>query len=251
MSETGSLPVNTRVWPAARYLDYYKQSLKNPEAFWGEVGKRLTWRKSWNRVLKWDPPFAHWFEGGELNASENALDRHTTTWRKNKAAYLWEGEPGDRRTITYQEMFRSTNQFASVLQKLGVKKSDTVALYLPLVPEFPVAMLACARLGAPFTAVFSGFSSRSLAERIQDCEAKVVVTADGGYRRGKVVGLKSVVDEAVKNTPTVEHVVVLRRTGQEIRMQAGRDHWWHEEVSDASAEVPPVAVESNHPLYIL
>ncbi len=251
MSETGSLPVNTRVWPAARYLDHYKESLKNPEAFWGEVGKRLNWRKSWDQVLKWDPPFAHWFVGGELNASENALDRHMTTWRKNKAAFYWEGEPGDKRTITYQELFRSTNQFATVLQKLGVSKGDAVALYLPLVPEFPVAMLGCARLGAPFTAVFSGFSSRSLAERIQDCDAKLVVTADGGYRRGKVVGLKTVVDEALKNSPSVQHVVAVRRTGQETAMQPGRDHWWHEEVSNASAEAPPVAVESNHPLYIL
>jgi acetyl-CoA synthetase len=251
MSETDNLPVNTRIWPASRYVDYYKESLKNPEAFWADVGKRLIWRKSWNRVLKWDPPFAHWFEGGELNASENALDRHMTTWRKNKAAYYWEGEPDDRRTITYQELFRATNQFASVLQNLGVTKGDTVALYLPLIPEFPVAMLACARLGAPFTAVFSGFSSRSLAERIRDCEAKVVVTADGAYRRGKTIGLKAVVDDALKDGPSVQHVVTVRRTGEQVAMQKGRDLWWHEEMSNASADVPPVLVESNHPLYIL
>jgi len=251
MSETGGLPVDTKVWPAARYLDHYKQSIKNPEALWSEIGRRLTWRKGWDSVLNWNYPFAKWFVGGELNASENALDKHSSTWRRNKAAYLWEGEPGDRRTITYQELLRSTNQFASVLQRLGVGKGDAVALYLPLVPEFPVAMLASARLGAPFTAVFSGFSSKSLAERIDDCKAKIVVTADGGYRRGKIVGLKTVVDEAVRNSKSVEHVVVLRRTGQEVPMQSGRDLWWHEAVSDSSTNVPPTPVESNHPLYIL
>ena len=251
MSETGGLPVDTKVWPAARYLDYYKQSIKNPEALWSEIGRRLTWRKGWDNVLSWNYPFAKWFVGGELNASENALDKHSSTWRRNKAAYLWEGEPGDRRTITYQELLRSTNQFASALQKLGVGKGDTVALYLPLVPEFPVAMLASARLGAPFTAVFSGFSSKSLAERIDDCKARIVVTADGGYRRGKIVGLKTVVDEAVRNSRSVEHVVVLRRTGQEAPMQSGRDLWWHEVISNSSTNVPPTPVESNHPLYIL
>ncbi len=251
MSETANLPVDTRVSPIAHYLGIHKKSLENPDQVWEDAGRRLTWRKNWDTVLEWKPPFARWFVGGELNASENVLDRHMTTWRRNKAAYLWEGEPGDRRTITYQELYQATNQFASVLQGFGLKKGDTVAIYLPLVPEFPVAMLACARLGLPFTVVFSGFSSRSLAERIQDCEAKVVVTADGGYRRGNIIGLKTVVDEALESTPTVRHVVVLRRTGQPVSMKDGRDHWWDELVKNSSTKVPSVPVESSHPLYIL
>lgn len=234
-----------------RYLAQHQQSLRDIESFWAEIARRLSWHRGWDQVLNWDPPFARWFVGGQLNASQNSLDGHMKTWRKNKAAFLWEGEPGDRRTVTYQELYRATNQFASVLQQLGVKKGDAVALYLPMVPEFPVAMLACARIGAPFTVVFSGFSSKALAERIQDCEAKVVVTADGGYRRGRTIKLKPVVDEALANTPSVRHIVVLRRTGEQVSMQDERDHWWDELMARASAFVEPVPVEASHPLYIL
>lgn len=244
MTETANRPVQ-------RYLAQHQQSLRDIESFWAEIARRLSWHRGWDQVLNWDPPFARWFVGGQLNASQNSLDRHMKTWRKNKAAFLWEGEPGDRRTVTYQELYRATNQFASVLQQLGVKKGDAVALYLPMVPEFPVAMLACARIGAPFTVVFSGFSSKALAERIQDCEAKVVVTADGGYRRGRTIKLKPVVDEALANTPSVRHIVVLRRTGEQVSMQDGRDHWWDELMAGASAFVEPVPVEASHPLYIL
>ncbi len=251
MSDAGNLPVDTRVWPTARYLEIHKKSLENTDQLWEETGRRLTWRKNWNTVLEWKPPFARWFVGGELNASENVLDRHMVSWRRNKVAYLWEGEPGDRQTITYQQLYQSTNQFASALQELGLKKGDTVAIYLPLVPEFPVAMLACARLGLPFTVVFSGFSSRSLAERIRDCEAKMVITADGGYRRGRIVGLKAVVDEALESTPTVRDVAVLRRTGHPVSMKEARDRWWDELVREAPTRVSPVPVESSHPLYIL
>ncbi len=232
-------------------MSQHAESLRDTDKLWSEISWKLFWRKGWQQVLKWNPPFAHWFVGGELNASENALDRHMQSWRKNKVAYYWEGEPGDRRVVTYAELYRETNRFASVLRQLGVGKGDTVALYLPLVPEFPIALIACARIGAPFTVVFSGFSAKALAERIADCEAKVVVTADGGYRRGKIVGLKVVVDEAVKNTPSVKQVVVLKRTGQEVPMQPGRDHWWNDLAKKASERVDPVPVESSHPLYIL
>ena len=251
MTDTANTPVDSRVWPVQQYLAQHQQSLKDIESFWAEIARRLSWHRGWDQVLNWDPPFARWFVGGQLNASQNALDGHMKTWRKNKAAFLWEGEPGDRRTVTYQELCRTTNRFASVLQQLGVKTGDAVALYLPMVPEFPVAMLACARIGAPFTVIFSGFSSKALAERIQDCEAKVVVTADGGYRRGRTIKLKPVVDEALANTPSVRHVVVLRRTEEEIFMQDGRDHWWDELMARASAFVEPVPVEASHPLYLL
>ncbi len=251
MTEIPNLPVESRVWPVERYLAQQKKSLFDIESFWADQARRLLWRRGWDQTLKWEPPFAHWFVGGQINASENTLDRHQNSWRRNKAAYLWEGEPGDRRTVTYQELYTATNQFASSLQQLGVGKGKTVALYLPLVPEFPVAMLACARLGAPFTVVFSGFSAQALADRIQDCEASVVVTADGGYRRGKTIRLKAVVDEAVELAPGVEHVVVLRRTGEKVAMQDGRDHWWDELVAHGSNRVEPVPVEASHPLYIL
>ncbi len=225
--------------------------MENPEALWEGQARRLVWKKGWDRVLDWNPPFADWFVGGELNASENALDQHQKTWRKNKAAYLWEGEPGDRRTITYQELYQSTNKIAGAIESLGLRKGDRVALYLPLIPEFPVAMLACARLGLPFTVVFSGFSSKALAERIQDCEAKLVITADGGYRRGKVIGLKAVVDEALENCPSVRNVVVVKRTGHEVAMRSGRDHWWDKLATEAFLATLPVPVDSSHPLYIL
>jgi acetyl-CoA synthetase len=209
------------------------------------------WHEKWNKVLQWDPPFAQWFVGGTLNASENAVDKHVKSWRKNKAAYLWEGENGERRTITYGELHREVNRLASVFQNLGLRKGDTVAIYMPLVPEFPIAMLACARLGLPFTVVFSGFSAKALAERIQDCEAKIVVTADGGYRRGKILELKTVVDDAVKESPSVKHVVVFRRTGHVVPMIEGRDHWWHEVMAEAYNHVAPMPVDSTHLLYIL
>ncbi len=251
MTETTNFASDPRVSVVQQYLLSHKHSLENIETFWAEIARGLIWHRGWDRVLNWDPPFARWFEGGQLNASENALDRHMKTWRKNKAAFLWEGEPGERRTVTYQELYRMTNKFASTLWQLGVQTGDTVALYLPLVPEFPAAMLACARIGAPFTVVFSGFSSKALAERIRDCEAKVVITADGGYRRGRIIRLKEVVDEALESAPSIQHVVVLRRTGEDVPMREGRDHWWHDLEKHASSKVDPVPVEASHPLYIL
>ncbi len=251
MSDADKLPVPNTYQPKEQYLSLQRDSLQDPESFWAGIASHLVWHKKWDKVLKWDPPFAQWFVGGVLNASENAVDRHVKSSRKSKAAYLWEGENGERRTITYEELFREVNGLASVLQNLGLQKGDTVAIYMPLVPEFPIAMLACARIGLPFTVVFSGFSAKALAERIQDCEAKIVLTADGGYRRGKVLELKTVVDDAVRETPSVKHVVVLRRTGHVVPMIEGRDYWWHDLMANASTYVAPVPVESTHLLYIL
>ncbi len=251
MQGEANLPTDTKIWPTARYLSTHAESLRDVDKLWSEIAWKLKWRKGWQQVLEWNPPFAKWFVGGELNASENALDRHMASWRKNKIAYYWEGEPGDRRVVTYAELYRETNRFASALKQLGVRKGDVVAIYMPLVPEFPVAMLACARIGAPLTVVFSGFSSKALAERIQDCQARALVTADGGYRRGRIIELKAIINEAAKDTPSVQHVVVLKRTGQEVSMQPGRDHWWHELIEKGSNHVDPVPVESSHPLYML
>jgi acetyl-CoA synthetase len=251
VSDAGRPPVAKTYQPKERYLSLQRDSLRDPESFWANIAGQLVWHKKWDKVLKWDPPFAQWFVGGLLNATENAVDRHLRSWRKNKAAYLWEGENGERRTITYGELHREVNRLASVLQNLGLQKGDTVAIYMPLVPEFPITMLACARIGLPFTVVFSGFSAKALAERIQDCQAKIVVTADGGYRRGKILELKTVVDDAVSESPSVKHVVVFRRTGHAVPMIEGRDYWWHDLMAKTSTFAPPVPVESTHLLYIL
>jgi acetyl-CoA synthetase len=249
MSDTGKLPV-PKTYPE-QYLSLQRDSLRDPESFWAGIAGQLVWHRKWDKVLNWDPPFAQWFVGGLLNASENAVDKHVKSWRKDKAAYLWEGENGERRTLTYEELHSEVNRLASVLQNLGLQKGDTVAIYMPLVPEFPIAMLACARLGLPFTVVFSGFSAKALAERIQDCKAKLVMTADGGYRRGKILELKTVVDDSVRDCPSVKHVVVFRRTGHVVPMIEGRDYWWHDLMAKASSHVAPVLVESTHLLYIL
>jgi len=251
MSDSGKPPVEKTYQPKEQYPSLQADSLRDPESFWAGIAGQLVWRKKWDKVLKWDSPFAQWFVGGLLNASENAVDKHVKSWRKNKAAYLWEGENGERRTITYGELHREVNTLAVVLHNLGLRKGDTVAIYMPLVPEFPITMLACARLGLPFTVVFSGFSAKALAERIQDCEAKIVVTADGGYRRGKVLELKTVVDDAVNESPSVKHVVVFRRTGHVVPMIEGRDYWWHDLMAKTSSYIAPVPVESTHLLYIL
>jgi len=251
MSDAPKLPVASTYQPKDRYLSLLKDSLRDPESFWSNIASQLVWHRKWDKVLKWDRPFAQWFVGGTLNASENAVDLHLRSWRKNKAAYLWEGEAGEHRSITYQELYREVNRFASVLQNLGLRKGDTVAIYMPLVPEFPITMLGCARLGLPFTVVFSGFSANALAERIRDCEAKIVVTADGGYRRGKVLELKTIVDDAVKESPSVRHVVVFRRTGHVVPMTDSRDYWWHDLMAKAEEYVAPEPVESTHLLYIL
>ena len=233
------------------YQAMYERSVSDPEAFWAEQAETLLWRKKWDRVLDWQPPFAKWFVGGQLNLSENCLDRHVQTWRRNKAALVWEGEPGDVRTLTYQQLLGEVCRFANVLKALGVRKGDRVGIYMPLVPEAAVAMLACTRIGATHSVVFGGFSSEALRDRMNDAQAKVVVTADGGYRRGAVVPLKANVDAALADAPSVKHVVVVRRTGEPVAFRSGRDHWWHERMSAASATCAPEPVDAEHPLFIL
>ena len=233
------------------YRGLYEASLRDPEGFWAQQAETLRWSKKWDRVLEWNPPFVKWFSGGTLNISENCLDRHVTTWRKNKAAIIWEGEPGETRTLTYQELLREVGRFANVLKALGVRKGDRVGIYMPMIPEAAVAMLACARIGATHTVVFGGFSSEAVRDRMNDAEAKVIITADGGYRRGQVVPLKVNVDGALKGTTTVQHVVVVRRTGAPVPFQAGRDHWWHELMAAASPVCPAEPLDAEHPLFIL
>ena len=233
------------------YRGLYEASLRDPEGFWAQQAETLRWSKKWDRVLEWTPPFAKWFSGGTLNLSENCLDRHVTTWRKNKAAIVWEGEPGETRTLTYQELLREVGRFANVLKALGVHKGDRVGIYMPMIPEAAVAMLACARIGATHTVVFGGFSSEAVRDRMNDAEAKLIITADGGYRRGNVVPLKINVDGALKGAKTVQHVVVVRRTGAPVPFQAGRDHWWHELMAAASPVCPAEPLDAEHPLFIL
>src|SRR5216683_3143205 len=224
----------------------------NPEEFWARFAEgELRWFKKWDTVLKWEAPHAQWFAGGKINISDNCLDRHLATWRRNKAALIWEGEPGDTRTLTYQQLHSEVCRFANVLKKIGVGKGDRVALYMPLIPELAISMLACARIGATHSVVFGGFSSTALVDRINDAQCKVVVTADGGWRRGNEVKLKPAVDEALKETPSVQSCVVVRRTGSKIQMESGRDHWWHELTETVDANCPAEELDSEHPLFIL
>ena len=233
------------------YETLYKQALDDPEGFWASMAKELDWFKPWEKVLEWNPPFAKWFVGGRTNIAHNCLDRHLTTARKNKAAIIWEGEPGDERILTYQALHREVCKFANVLKQIGVHTGDRVAIYMPMVPELPIAMLACARIGATHSVVFGGFSAEALRDRINDAQAKVVVTADGGYRRGGEIPLKKAVDDAIQQTPSIEHVIVYRRTGSQVHMKPGRDQWWHELMANASEECPAEALDAEHPLYIL
>jgi acetyl-CoA synthetase len=223
----------------------------DPEGFWARMAEELHWFKKWDTVLQWTPPHAEWFGGGKINISYNCLDRHLTTARRNKAALIWEGEPGDQRTLTYQQLHSEVCRFANVLRKSGVEQGDRVALYLPLIPELAIAMLACARLGATHSVIFGGFSSNALVDRINDASCKVVVTADGGWRRGSEVKLKAAVDEALKETPSVKSCIVVRRTAVPTYMQPGRDHWWHELMSTVNADCAAAELDSEHPLYIL
>ena len=249
--QTESLPVELKYWPLKRYMDIYKKSLDDIEEFWGQEARKLEWFRTWDKVLDWDLPFAKWFPGGMLNASYLCLDRHLKTWRRNKVAIYWEGEKGEERTLSYSQLYREVNRLASALQKLGVKDGDLVAIYLPMIPELATAMLATARIGAIHTVVFSGFSSMALADRINDTKAKVLITADGGFRRGKIIQLKEIADAAVEKTQSMKNVIVVKRTGQEVKMKEGRDLWYHEIIKDAETNVPPLPVESTHPLYIL
>jgi acetyl-CoA synthetase len=234
-----------------QYDALWNRAKDDPEGFWGEMAGAIDWIQPWSKVLDWKPPFAKWFVGGKLNVSANCIDRHCQGPRKNKAAIIWEGEPGERRVLRYQDLQREVSQFANVLKGLGVKKGDVVALYMPMIPELAIALLACARIGAPHTVIFGGFSAEALAGRIQDCQAKVLVTADGGYRRGKIVPLKEHADGAAAACPSLTSVVVHRRTGHTINMTPGRDHWWHELADGVSSVCPPEPLDSEHPLFIL
>ena len=229
----------------------YERAADDPERFWAEQAGHLDWSRTWDRVMEWNPPWVKWFLGGKLNVSQNCLDRHVDGGGGSKVAYYWEGEPGDERTITYEELHREVCRFANGLKSLGVRKGDRVAIYLGMIPELPVAMLACARLGAAHTVVFGGFSAEALAGRINDAEAKVLITADGAYRRGQEVPLKKNAEDAIRDCPTIEHVVTVRRTGTEHPFVEGRDVWYHDLVSGQSDECPAEPMDAEDILYIL
>jgi acetyl-CoA synthetase len=236
----------------ALYKRLYAESVNTPEKFWARQARELlAWRRPFKKVLSWKLPHAKWFEDGQLNVSENCIDRHLTDGRANKAAIIFEGEPGDVRTITYRQLHQEVCRMANALTGLGLKKGDRVAIYMPMVPEAAFAMLACARLGVIHTVIFGGFSSEAIKDRVNDCQARVIITADGGWRRGKIVELKSNVDRALAGTPSVEKVIVLKRTGQDVPMAEGRDIWWHDAVAGRAASHRAAAFGSEHPLYIL
>jgi acetyl-CoA synthetase len=241
---------NALVSTEKEYQKLYQRSLNKPEKFWAEMAEELSWFKKWRKVVNWKIPFSQWFVGGKLNVSANCLDRHVASGRRNKAALIWEGEPGEVVTLTYQQLLVQVCKFANVLKAEGIKPGDRVAIYMPMIPEAVVAMLACTRIGAAHTVVFGGFSAEALKERINDCQAKLVITADGGYRRGAAFALKPSVDTAVQGTPTIKRVIVVRRTGQEVTT-GPLDRWFHELMATASADCPAAELDSEHPLFIL
>ena len=235
----------------AEYERLCAEADRDPEAFWAGIAGELDWFRKWDKVLEWEAPWAKWFIGGKINISHNCLDRHLTSWRKNKAAIIWEGEPGEIRTLTFQQLHSEVSRFANVLKSLGVQTGDRVAIYMGMSPELAIALLACARIGAPHTVIFGGFSAQAIADRIHDCQASCVITQDGTYRRGVEIKLKPVVDEAVANCPTVKNVIAYRRTGTPQQMEPGRDHWWHERMAIESDECPAEQLDSEHPLFLL
>jgi len=242
---------NTRIKSLDQYRRMYRESIKQPAKFWAREASELVWRTPWKKVLHWNAPFAEWFVGGKLNISENCLDRHLTGPRRNKAAIIWEGEPGDKRTLTYQQLHHEVCRFANVLKRNKIKKGDRIIIYLPNIPETAIAMLACARIGAVHSVVFGGFSSDSIRDRITDSGAIAVVTADGAHRRGAIVPLKKNVDDALRGRTSIKRVIVFRRAGNEIHMEEDRDVWWHRELEYVDANCPPTPLGSEHPLYLL
>jgi acetyl-CoA synthetase len=236
------------------YQHLYDKAKADPQAFWAELAAtELNWFQKWDTVMDWQPPFVKWFVNGKINISYNCLDRHLHTWRRNKAALIWEGEPGDSRTLTYAQLHREVCQFANVLKQLGVQKGDRVGIYMPMIPEAVIAMLACARIGAPHSVVFGGFSAEALRDRLVDATAKLVITADGGWRKDAIVPLKDQVDKALANNsvPSVNHVLVVQRTAQPIQMESGRDHWWHDLRQGVSPDCPAEPMDSEDMLFIL
>ncbi len=235
----------------AEYEDLYARSVADPEAFWASIAKELHWFEPWTKVLEWDLPWAKWFVGGKLNLSYNCVDRHALGSRKDKIAIIWEGEPGDIRKLTFGELHVEVQKFANVLKSLGIKKGDRVAVYMGMTPELAIALLACARIGAVHSVIFGGFAANALVDRINDAQCVAVLTQDTSYRRGAEVKLKQVVDEAVANTPSVQHVVVYKRSGSPVNMKQGRDQWWHELMATASPECAAEPMDAEDPLYIL
>ena len=245
---------NATIKSFEEYQQLYAKAKADPQAFWAQLAeKELHWFEKWSEILDWQPPFAKWFVNGKINICYNCIDRHLTTWRRNKAAIIWEGEPGDSRTITYEQLHREVCQFANALKELGVKKGDVVGIYLPMIPEAAIAMLACARIGAPHSVVFGGFSADALRDRLNDAAAKVVITADGGFRKDKVVALKEQVDLALadNSAPSVEKVLVVQRSKEPINMVADRDYWWHDLQKQVSANCPAEPMDSEDMLFIL
>jgi acetyl-CoA synthetase len=263
MAEIDNLLKEDRQFPPSQSLKadaviadpgVYDRAAADPEAFWEGFARELEWIRPWDEVVRWKSPNAEWFVGGKLNASVNCVDRHARTARRNRAAIIWEGEPGDRRTLTYWDLYRQVSGFANVLKTLGVKKGDRVALYLPLIPELAIAMLACARIGAIHSVVFGGFSAESLRDRINDAQAVLLVTADGGYRRGQIVPLKQMADEALDDTPSIKNVVVVQRQPGSpipVDIREGRDHWYHRLMQHASPSCEPEPMDAEDMLYIL
>jgi acetyl-CoA synthetase len=233
------------------YETLYRHSIQDPQSFWAEIASELHWFAPWTSVLEWKPPAARWFVGGKTNLCYNCVDRHALGDRRNKVAILWEGEPGETRTVTYGELHVEVQKFANVLKGLGIRKGDRVAIYMGMTPELAIALLACARIGAVHSVIFGGFAANALVDRINDASCVAVITQDGSYRRGQEVRLKSIVDEALNNCSTVKHVVVYRRTGSNVNMKPGRDQWWHDLAAKASAECPAEPLDSEDPLYIL
>ncbi len=257
LKETRTFPpppefaANAHIGSVAAYEQLWQRAKEDSDGFWAEQAHSLDWFRHWDKVLVWNEPHARWFDGGQLNASYNCIDRHLIGSRRNKAAIIWEGEPGDGRVLTYQMLHREVCKFANVLKAQGIQPGDRVTLYMPMVPELAIAMLACARIGATHSVVFGGFSADAVADRNNDAKARLLVTADGGWRRGKVVPLKHNVDQALTKSPTVEKCIVFNRCNQPVDMKPGRDLWWHELMATASADCPALPVDSEHPLYIL
>ncbi len=257
LTETRSFPPppefskNAHIRSEEDYDRLCAKAAADPEAFWSDIARELHWFKPWDKVLEWESPWSKWFVGGQINMSYNCLDRHVATFRKNKAALIWESEPGEVRTLTYQQLLQEVNKCANVLKALGIKSGDRVAIYMGMCPELAIAMLACARIGAPHSVIFGGFSANALVDRITDQEAVAVITQDSSYRRGSEVKLKATVDEAMDRCPTVKHVLVYKRSGCEVTWKEGRDHWWHEEMAKVNDKCEAVALDSEHPLYIL
>ncbi|MCH8828039.1 MAG: acetate--CoA ligase [Planctomycetes bacterium] len=243
---------NAHINSEEQYQQMWQRAKDDPAGFWGELAtENLEWIKPFDTVLEGKMPETKWFTGGTINASVQCLDRHLDSWRKNKAAIIWEGEPGDTRVLRYQDLYREVCKFANCLKKLGVQTGDRVTIYMPMIPELAIAMLACARIGAVHSIIFGGFSATAIVDRNNDAAAKLVITADAGWRRGKEIPLKATVDESMAKSPTVEKTVVVRRTGAEVDMVPDRDYWWHELMADASDECDPVELDSEHPLFIL